>query len=37
MTHDEVHQKVDGLVVNIESGFMGYGEQHMWTHKSGLT
>jgi hypothetical protein len=24
-------------VVNLEGGFVGYGEQHMWTHKSGLT
>jgi hypothetical protein len=22
---------------NEDGGFMGYGEQHMWTHKSGLT
>jgi hypothetical protein len=21
---------------NKEGGFVGYGEQHMWTHKSGL-
>jgi hypothetical protein len=24
-------------VANTEDGFLGYGEQHMWTHKSGLT
>jgi hypothetical protein len=24
-------------VTNPEGGFVGYGEQHMWTHKSGLT
>jgi hypothetical protein len=24
-------------VANTEGGFVGYGEQHMWTHKSGLT
>jgi hypothetical protein len=24
-------------VVNPEGGFVGYGEQHMWIHKSGLT
>jgi hypothetical protein len=24
-------------VANTEGGFLGYGEQHMWTHKSGLT
>jgi hypothetical protein len=24
-------------MVNLEGGFVGYGEQHMWTHKSGLT
>jgi hypothetical protein len=28
---------MDGLVVNQGGGFVGYGEQHMWTHKSGLT
>ena len=32
-----VHAQIDALVVNQEEGgFMGYGEQHMWTHKSGL-
>jgi hypothetical protein len=24
-------------VANTEGGFVGYGEQHIWTHKSGLT
>jgi hypothetical protein len=24
-------------VANTEGDFVGYGEQHMWTHKSGLT
>jgi hypothetical protein len=24
-------------MANLEGGFVGYGEQHMWTHKSGLT
>jgi hypothetical protein len=24
-------------LANTEGGFVGYGEQHMWTHKSGLT
>jgi hypothetical protein len=33
----EVHAKIDALVLNKEGGFMGYGEQHMWTHKSSLT
>jgi hypothetical protein len=37
MTSAEVHQHIDGLVANPEGGFVGYGEQHMWTHKSGLT
>jgi hypothetical protein len=37
MTGAEVHQQIDGLVVNPEGSFVGYGEQHMWTHKSGLT
>jgi hypothetical protein len=37
MTGAEVHQQIDGLVVNLEGGFVGYGEKHIWTHKSGLT
>jgi hypothetical protein len=37
MTGAEICQQIDGLVANTEGGFVGYGEQHMWTHKSGLT
>ena len=37
MTGAEVHAQIDALVANQEGGFVGYGEQHMWTHKSGLT
>ena len=37
MTGVEVRQQIDGLVTNPEGGFVGYVEQHMWTHKSGLT
>jgi hypothetical protein len=37
MTGAEIRQQIDGLVANPEGGFVGYGEQHMWTHKSGLT
>jgi hypothetical protein len=37
MTGAKVHQQIDGLVANLEGGFMGYGEQHMCTHKSCLT
>ena len=37
MTGAAVRDQIDGLVVNLEGGFVGYGEQHMWTHKSGLT
>ena len=37
MTGAEVHAQIDALVPNEEGGFVGYGEQHMWTHKSGLT
>jgi hypothetical protein len=37
MTGAEVREQIDGLVANPEGGFVGYGEQHMWTHKSGLT
>jgi hypothetical protein len=33
----EVRQQIDGLVVNPEGGFVGYGEQHTWTNKSSLT
>ena len=37
MTGAEVHAQIDALVPNEEGGFVGYGEEHMWTHKSGLT
>jgi hypothetical protein len=38
MTGAEVHAQIDALVDNQEGGgFVGYGEEHMWTHKSGLT
>jgi hypothetical protein len=37
MTGAEIRQQIDGLMANTEGGFVGYGEQHMWTHKSGLT
>jgi hypothetical protein len=33
----EVHAQIDALVPNEEGGFVGYGEQHMWIYKSGLT
>jgi hypothetical protein len=33
----EVRAQIDALVPNEEGGFVGYGEEHMWTHKSGLT
>jgi hypothetical protein len=37
MTGAEIRQQIDGLMANPEGGFVGNGEQHMWTHKSGLT
>ena len=37
MTGAEVHAQIDALVSAPDGGFVGYGEQHMWTHKSGLT
>jgi hypothetical protein len=38
LTCAEVHAQIDALVVNeVDAKFVGYGEQHMWTHKSGLT
>jgi hypothetical protein len=37
MTGAEICQQIDGLMTNLEGRFVGYGEQHMWTHKSGLT
>ena len=33
----EVHAQIGALVPNEEGGFLGYGEQHMWTHISGMT
>jgi hypothetical protein len=36
-TAGKVHAEIDALVRNEEGGFVGYSEQHMWTHKSGLT
>jgi hypothetical protein len=37
MTDAEVHAQIDVFVANQEDGgFVGYGEEHMWTHKSGL-
>jgi hypothetical protein len=38
-TSAKVHAQIDALVLNNSKGhhFEGYGEQHMWTHKSGLT
>jgi hypothetical protein len=33
----QVHAQIDALVVNPKKdGFVGYGVEHMWTHKSGL-
>jgi hypothetical protein len=38
MTGAEVHAQIDALMENQEGdGFVGYSEEHMWTHKSGLT
>ena len=37
MTGAEVRAQIDALVVNPQGdGFVGYGCQHMWAHKSGL-
>jgi hypothetical protein len=36
MTGGEVRAQIDALRVNQEGGFVGYGEQHAWSHKSGL-
>jgi len=37
MTPEAVHAQIEGLMVD-EGGikFVGYGEEHAWTHKSGL-
>jgi hypothetical protein len=37
MTGAKIGQQIDGIVANPKGGFVGYGEQHMWTSKSGLT
>jgi hypothetical protein len=38
ITGAKVHAQIDALVVNPKgSGFVRYGEEHMWTDKSGLT
>ena len=36
-TGAEVRAQIDALVPNEDGGFVGYGVQHMWTHKSSLT
>lgn len=36
MTSAEVCAQVSALQVNQQGGFVGYGEQHNWNHKSGL-
>jgi hypothetical protein len=36
-TRQEVCAQIEALVPNKDGGFVGYGEQHMWTQKSGLT
>jgi hypothetical protein len=36
MTCAEIRQQINGLLANTEGGFVGYGEQHMRTQKSGL-
>jgi hypothetical protein len=36
MTGAKIRQQIDGLVANIDVGFVVYGEQHVWTHESGL-
>jgi hypothetical protein len=33
----EIRAQIDALVPAEGGGFVGYGVQHMWTHKSGLT
>jgi hypothetical protein len=37
MTGSKICQQIDGPVANPDGGFVGYVEQHMWTHKSVLT
>jgi hypothetical protein len=37
LTGTEVHAQIDALKFNErDSHFVGYGQEHMWTHKSGL-
>ena len=36
MNGAKVHAQIGALVPNEEGGFVGYGEQHMWTHISGM-
>ena len=36
MTGAAVHAQIDALRENSEGGFVGYGEEHAWTQKSGL-
>jgi hypothetical protein len=36
MTGAEVRAQMDALRVNQKGGFVGYGEQHAWSHKLGL-
>jgi hypothetical protein len=37
MTGAEVRAQIDALQVNKEEGgFVGYGQEHIWTHKLGL-
>ena len=38
MTGAEVRAEIEALKDDKEKGgFIGYGEEHQWTHKSGLT
>ena len=36
MTGAAIHAQIDALRVNDDGGFVGYGEEHAWTQKSGL-
>jgi hypothetical protein len=36
-TGQEVCAQIEALMPNEDGGFVGYGEQHMWTQKSGWT
>jgi hypothetical protein len=33
----KVHAQINALMPIEGGGFVGYGEEHMWTHKSSLT